>query len=59
MKINYLRDVYRREPFGAARRSEGKSAGLCDCHSRAVALLLLSEHSNVCLSPSVTDASNL
>lgn len=35
MKINYLGDVYRREPFGADGRSEGKSAGLRSCHSRA------------------------
>lgn len=47
IKINYLGDVYRREPFGADRRSEGESVGLCDCQSKLAALLRI----QMCVSP--------
>lgn len=55
IKINYLGDVCRREPFGANRRSEGESTGPHDCQSKLAELL----HIQMCVSPSVTDASSL
>lgn len=47
IKINYLGDVYRREPLGADGRSEGESAGLHGCQSALAALLRI----QMCVSP--------